>query len=640
MKQTRRHRGRTGHSGIKTVKTLVPESTEVEILLGFYQAQKFKDAEILAQRLVRANPAFALGWQVLGAIFLQTTRLNESLSAMEEAVRLLPRDAAAHSNLATILLELGRLEESVTAFKTAVSINPLMAEGHNNYGNALMALARHKDAKAAFLQAIEINPGYFEAHNNLGNCLRSLGSLKAAEEAYRLAILLEPNYVDAHNNLGNVLQDMGRYEEAITEYRRAIAMRPSYGLAYSNLLYSLNFSDTIPDKVAAFEAKAFGEMLSAAATPKFKHKEESVSFEKLKIGFVSGDFKRHPVGYFLEGLLKHLDKSRFEVVAIPTQAYADDVTLAIKGYASEWLPIYGVDDSKAAKIIHERGIHILIDLSGHTAHNRLGVFAYKPAPVQVSWLGYFATTGLPEIDFFLGDPMMSPEHEAVHFSENVWRLPQTWLCLEPPSEEVSILPIPALHNGYVTFGCFGNLAKIGDAVVETWATILERVPNSKLFLKAKQLTDSAIVESIQGRFLQHGIAADRLILEAPSTRAEYFAAYNRVDVVLDTFPYPGGTTSVDALWMGRAVLTLKGDRFLSHLGESIVTNAGLADWIAHNRVNYVEKATYLASKPEHIASLCENLREKVLKTPIFDTSGFALNFGQTVTEMWKQRPLS
>ena len=238
------------------------------------------------------------------------------------------------------------------------------------------------------------------------------------------------------------------------------------------------------------------------------------------------------------------------------------------------------------------------------------------------------------MDFILGDPHMSPQNERHHFTEKVWSLAETWLCLTPPGQPIQISTLPALTNDYVTFGCLGNLSKMNDQVFKTWSDVLQRVPNSKLFLKSGQLGDPQMIDAVQRRFISQDISADRLILEGPSSRTAYYEAYNRIDMILDTFPYPGGTTSVDALWMGVPVLTLKGDRFLSHLGESIATNAGQTDWIAQDCDDYVNKAIALVSDIQSLAALRGSLRDQVLRTPLFDTQRFARNFGDALWGMY------
>jgi protein O-GlcNAc transferase len=278
---------------------------------------------------------------------------------------------------------------------------------------------------------------------------------------------------------------------------------------------------------------------------------------------------------------------------------------------------------------------VLLDLSGHTAKNRLPMFAWKPAPVQVSWLGYFASTGVAEMDYVIGDAHIAPARDECHFSESICRLPDSYLCFTPPNVAVEPGPLPALGNTQVTFGCFNKLTKMNNAVVALWARVLLAVPHSRLFLKTTQLKDAAICEVTRQEFAAHGIATDRLILEGSSPRAELLAAYQRVDIALDPFPYPGGTTSVEALWMGVPVLTKRGDRFLSHMGESILHNAGLADWIADDDDDYVAKAVAHTADLSRLAALRAGLRQQVLASPLFEAKQFARNFEAAMWGMWQ-----
>lgn len=399
--------------------------------------------------------------------------------------------------------------------------------------------------------------------------------------------------------------------------------------------FNFNYSETFTIDESLNFAKNYGNIVSSISKPKFNSWNIKLNI-KLRIGFVSGDFRNHPVGYFTEGLFKDIDKSLFELIAFTSTSKSDELTERIKPFFNEWLSIYRLSDIDAAKLIHSKSIDILVDLSGHTVYNRLIVFSYKPAPIQISWLGYFNTTGLPEIDYFIGDPYLSPTCENHHFTENIWNLPDSWLCLNPPKEIILISKLPALNNGYITFGCFGNLTKINNTVIKVWTEILNRVSNSKLFLKSKQFNDPIIINKIEKEFYFYGITKERLILESPSSRDEYFDSYNKIDIVLDTFPYSGGTTSIDAIWMGVPVLTLKGDRFLSHLGESIAYNSGQENWIAKDQKDYINKAIAFSSNLKYLSELRYRLRNLVLKTPLFDTKRFANNFGNMLITMSKR----
>ena len=325
-----------------------------------------------------------------------------------------------------------------------------------------------------------------------------------------------------------------------------------------------------------------------------------------------------------------LKSSSIELFAYPTVNEMDAVTSRLKPLFDTWCPLVGINDMEAAKKIHGDGIHILIDLSGHTAKNRLPVFAWKPAPIQVTWLGYFASTGLPEMDYILGDPYVTPHTEAEHFIETIWQLPESYLCFTPPSEDAKIAPLPASINGFITFGCFNRLARMTDEVVAVRAAILHAVPDSKLFLKDKQLDHEAGRNRVLSRFAALDIGADRLILEGRSPRTEYLACYNRVDIALSPFPYGGGATSVEGLWMGVPVITKKGNHFLSHLGESIAHNSGLSDWIAMDEGDYISKAAGFASDLESLSALRRGMREQILNMPLFDAARFAGRFEEAL----------
>jgi predicted O-linked N-acetylglucosamine transferase (SPINDLY family) len=326
----------------------------------------------------------------------------------------------------------------------------------------------------------------------------------------------------------------------------------------------------------------------------------------------------------------------FEVYCYASHRVSDAVTERLRKYVPHWRNVAGMTDSELAERIRKDGIDILIDLSGHTALNRLPVFAWKPAPVQVTWLGYFATTGVRAIDYLIADPLTLPPTEEAYFTENIWRLPETRLCFSDPGIDITPGVLPAQQCGTVTFCCFNDLGKINDGVIALWARVLASVAGSRLLVKAKQLQSAAMRDSLARRFRAAGVPENRLIIEGPSTRADYLAAYRRVDMALDPFPYPGGTTTVEALWMGVPVLTLNGTSFLSRQGVGLLTNAGLEDWIAANQDDYVMRAAAHAQDLGRLASLRSGLRQRVLRSPIFDAPRFAANLETALRDMWRR----
>ena len=384
-------------------------------------------------------------------------------------------------------------------------------------------------------------------------------------------------------------------------------------------------------------ASAFGALAAARVPHPSAGPGPGAANGPIRVGLVSGDLRNHPVGYFLEGVLHKVDPGRVTFLAFPTAESGDELTARIRPRFAVWRPIAGLDDEAAARSIRETGVQILLDLSGHTAGNRLPVFCWRPAPVQAAWLGYFATTGLAEIDYVIADPHVSPPGAPAEFVEQPWLLPNIYYCFTPPAVAVEVSPLPARSTGSITFGCFNTLAKINDAVIATWARLLRAMPGSRLMLKAPPLGDEAVCAGLRARFAAHGIAGERLLLEQASTRAEYLRAHHRVDVALDPFPFPGGTTSFEALWMGVPVLTRTGDRFLSRVGETIMRNAGLPDWVAGDEDDYVERAIRLTADLDRLARLRHALRARVLASPLFDASRFARQFEDAMAGMWARR---
>jgi predicted O-linked N-acetylglucosamine transferase (SPINDLY family) len=352
---------------------------------------------------------------------------------------------------------------------------------------------------------------------------------------------------------------------------------------------------------------------------------------------VSGDLHSHPVGYFIEGLLAHLDRRRLELVGYPTAVHSDELTARLRRRLDYWKAIVGLSDQAAAERIHADGIDILIDLAGHTAHNRLPVFAFKPAPVQVTWLGYFATTGLSQMDYLLADPVSVPLAHQGHFSETIWYLPDTRLCFTAPQVELPVVPLPALaRGGRVMFGNFQNLAKLGDEVLARWAAILAGCPGAWLRLQNKQLADAGVREQLRQRLRSAGIDPQRVAMHGPQQRQAYLAAYGEVDIVLDSFPYPGGTTTCEALWMGVPTVTLAGERLIARQGASLLSAAGLADWVAATPAEYVDKALSFARDLPALAGLRARLRAQMLASPLCDAPRFARHFESALWAMWQR----
>jgi predicted O-linked N-acetylglucosamine transferase (SPINDLY family) len=572
-----------------------------------------------------------------GLALLQAGRLADAAAALRQILAVQPNHADALHLLGLVAYHEGRYGEAVDLIMAALTYHASEIF-YGNLGNAFAAQGKQAAAIECFRQAISLKADYVQAHNNLGNMLREQGDLTGAVRCFRTVIALKPDYAEAHNNLANALVDLGDLDAAIRAYRDAIALKPDLLEARSNLLFILSYREDLDQAAYLAEAVEFGRIATAGATPWRNWLTSTDVAERqapLRVGLVSGDLKTHPTGHFLESILAHIDRSRIELVAYPTRRLEDALTARIKPYFSAWTPLAALNDEQAAARIRDDRIDLLLDLSGHMNFNRLPLFAWRPAPVQASWLGYFASTGLPAIDYLLGDPHVLPPGEQAYYTERLRRLPDSYLCFTPPTERVHIGPSPLATQGHVTFGCFNHLMKMNDSVVDVWARIVHAVPGSRLFLKAKQLDDVPTRETTLARFAARGIDASRLILEGRSPRADYLAAYNRIDIALSPFPYPGGTTSVEGLWMGVPVVCRQGDRFLSNICTSMLHSAGLPEWIAKDNEEYVAKAVAFAADAPRLAALRTSLRESLLASPLCDAARYARNLESAFESMWR-----
>jgi protein O-GlcNAc transferase len=623
--------------------TASSEYLQQEALELIARGNALEDTGELAQalelygRAIDLAPGLARGHLNRGNALLACGDLDGAWNAFTTALKLDPSYAGAHFNLGNTCARLGRLDAAQAAYIQAIALNSNFADAEVALGAVLDDQGQFEKACVHYRRAIAIQPQYAQAHCNLGKSLKELGQFEAAVVSYQRAVEIDPTYAEGHSNLGGVLKDLGRLQEAQACYHRALELKPDFPDAHSNLLFLLNYGDDEPASPQLSQAQQYGEQV-ARRTIQYTRWNQSAAPERcLRVGFVSGDFRDHPVSYFFESVLGALVKgagARMQCVAYCNHVQNDQVTQRLRPLFHSWHLTTGLSDSVLAQRLHEDAIDILIDLSGHTAHNRLPVFAAKPAPVQVSWLGYFGTTGVAAIDYLIADPWTLPPSEECNFTEKIWRLPETRLCFTPPIFSVELTPPPVLRTACLTFGCFNNLSKMTGQVVALWARVLAAVPDSRLFLKSPQLKEASVQRYVRETFAAHGIEPERLILEGLSSRAEYLGCYQRVDIALDPFPYTGGTTTVEALWMGVPVLTLQGERFLSRQGVGLLMNAGLPEWIASNPEDYVLRAARHAGDLQALARLRGVLRQQVLASPIFNATDFAHHFEAALRGMW------
>jgi protein O-GlcNAc transferase len=602
----------------------------------YHNAGQLKKAEAVCQEILAEDPRHTNANHMLGVMEHRAGRSAHGAELIARATRANPNVAQYHSDLGAALRSDGRAGEAIASFRAAISLKPDFAPAHGNLGNALAADGRLEEAVACYRKSLELNPGGISVLHNLATALKDLGELQEALECYERVLALKPEHFKAHSNLGTVYAALGRKDEAAAQFRLAFANNPDFLTVYQGLLFDQNYvAESDPHELLA-AAQQFAESISAKVALTTSHGNNADPDRPLRVGLVSGDLGNHVVGRFLEGPLREIDPEKIRLFAYMTSKVDDGMTANFKQIIPEWRLATAMNDAELASAIAADEIDILVDLAGYTGFNRLPVFARKPAPVQVSWLGYSGTTGFSTIDYILGDRWVIPEGEQDQFAEMPWRMPDSYLCYTPNSGLGEVAPPPALSAGHVTFGCFNNLSKVSSATVRCWAKVLHAVPNSRLTLRYAPEQQSRVAERIAETFAGLGIGGDRLEF-SPRTDdfAKHMNGFGKIDIALDPFPYVGTTTTCDTLSMGVPVLTLKGDRFIAHVGESILHNVGLEDWIAASPDEYVAKAVAFAADLQGLATLRATLRQRFFASPVCDAPRFARNLEVAFAGMWR-----
>lgn len=585
------------------------------------------------------------------------------------AVEAHPEDAELQYRLGEALEQLNQRHEAEECYRKALVLRPGYALAANNLGQLLAARAAYKESESLYRQALSQEIDYFDPHINLGHLLVETNRFLEAEYYYRRAVSLQPDSAIANDRLSQVIRRQGRNLEArdwamrATEldpnnpsawtslaltylhvgdlkgaedaYKSAIACSPIYKAAWQGLLLLSNYRAGEQSEVFQLHRRFADTLLSSVSGTAYPNPPEPG--RRLRVGFVSGDLRRHSVSYFVEGVLNCLDRKQFQLWAYFNFPAPDQRTEELQSLFYGWRNIFGFSDEEVVSHIRDDRIDILIDLSGHTSHNRLAVFAAKPAPVQVTWVGYPNTTGLPQIDYRLTDGIVDPIGAADDcYAEKLWRLPASFLCYTPPAAAPAVTSAPCISRGYITFGSFNSRIKIGDACLKLWAKVLVALPDARLILKSVFGFDEEVArEELREQFVRLGIASERLsILPAKGAVDEHLALYGEVDIALDTFPYHGTTTTCEALWMGVPVVTRVGDRHASRVGASIMSNSGLHDLIAHSDDEFVDIACQLASDFETLATIRSALRGVVLSSRLLDKHAMARDVSVALHGMW------
>lgn len=611
----------------------------IQLALQHHRAGRLSEADVMYRQALGVDPNNVDALHLSGVLASQSRNFDLAVSLIRRAIKLNPRVPDFYGNLGIALHEAGKPDEAVASYQKALKLKPDYADAHYNLGNVFKDLGRLDEAASCYHRALAIKPAYVEACNNLGMVSRMSGRPGAAIEHLQRALALRPDYAIAQNNLGNALRDQGRLDEAIDFYRQALTSQPDFIEAHGNLLFTLN---AVPDwsPEAIFEEhRNFARMhCGQFEGHKSLHPNDRDPKCTLKIGYLSPDFRDHPVASFIEPVLARHDSARFELFGYSSQARGDGTTARLKQYFRHWRDIGGKSDEQAANLIRADEIDILVDLAGHTAGGRVPVFARKPAPIQVSWIGYPNTTGLSAMDYRFTDGFADPVGTTEKFhTEILLRLPGGFLCYMPPAACPDVAPPPVLRNGHITFGSFNNFAKVTHEVVALWAELLRAVPDSRLLIKYNGLDEPAMRQRLLDEFAGLGVDGSRLDLRGrtPSHFA-HLQCYDEVDIALDSFPYNGTTTTCEALWMGVPVVVLAGQTHASRVGVSLATNSGLPELVADTRQQYVEIAASLAAGTDRLAQLRVSLRQRLALSPLLNAADFTGNIEAAYRTIWQE----
>jgi protein O-GlcNAc transferase len=621
---------------VRRAVALKPMRSAYHTNLGVILATQGRNEEsaVAFRQSLALKPGQASAWNNLGNVLRNQGKLDDAIAAYRQVLNVDINNPEVHYNLANVLSERGDYEEAISGFRRSIALRPGYAEAYNNLGGVLHSAGQLDEAIIAFDQSLRLNPNNAKAHYNKGFALQTQGRADEALRCYRRALALRPDYAEAYNNLGNVLHETGELDEAMASYQQAIVVRPGHAKAHGNIIQLMNYRQTAGAAVIAEEVRRWNEQhvrpLKKLIVP---HDNDPNPNRRLRIGYVSSDFRDHVSAFFLDPLLRSHDHQKFEIFCYSQAPSTDGYTQRFTQYADRWRDTLRLGEEQLAEQIRRDRIDILVDLKLHTQENRLLVFARKPAPIQLSWLGYPGSSGVETIDYRFTDRFLESNVAASNEGEQPIVLPDCFWCYDPLASEPDVNELPALAGGPVTFGCLNSFSKVSDKILDIWIRLLLEYPNSRLMMLVPQgPTRQKLVE----KFAKAGVDVLRLELLNRHSRPDYLRLYHRVDLALDTLPYNGHTTTLDALWMGVPVVTLPGDSPVGRGGLSILSNLGMTDWIAGDADQYIAIAKGWAGDLPKLAEVRRGLRPKLMSSPLTDAKRFAGNFESAYREIWKK----
>jgi len=624
-----------GLGSFQQAVALNPDYAEAHHRLGNAWNRRGQSDKAVAsfQRALALKPGFAAAHQGLGNTRQIQGLLVEAAACYKRALDCDPESADAHYDLGNILGSMGRIDEAIACYHRALALNPDMPAAHNNLGSLWLNGRQFEAAIACYQRVVALRPNVPEFHHNLGTAFLCKGMLDDAQARFLRALTLNSSLVQAHIGLGNVWKERGDIEQAVACYGQALAVDPRNRIARDNLIYLLQFHPRHDAQRILREGRQWEALHGEPAASPFKpHNNVRDSERRLRIGYVSPDFVRHPVGRFMLPLLASHDRTLFQTYCYANVTFPDDMTHRLRGHADVWRNIVAMGDEQAAQLIRDDEIDILVDLSMHMCDNRLLIFTRRPAPVLVTYLAYAGGTAVGGMDYRLTDAHLDPdEAQDGDYLEKSVRLAGGYWCYAPDDAAPLVGELPAIRNGWITLGCLNNFCKLSPSAVQAMVEVLKRLPRARLLLVAP-LGDRR--DRLLDLIRREGISSERLELVGRVSAAEYFQTYNRMDIALDPFPYAGGTTTCDALWMGVPVVTLAGTSAVGRAGVSLLSNVGMPELIAGDVEAYVRIAVDLAGDLPRLAGLRATLRERMGKAPLMDAGRFTRGIEQAYRQMW------
>lgn len=579
------------------------------------------------------NPT-AEAHSILGIVKAMHGDYQASVEHHEQARAMKPYDSTALMHIADAYKKMRNLPAAEKHYLQAIESEPHIWQNHLNLGVFYWENGQLDRSLEAYNQALKMNPKSPHILTCIGMVHMDKVNFAEAKSVFEKILEIDPDHSQTHLALGNIMMSQGDANGAKQHYQRAYADTNS-AIAHSNYLFIMHYDPTVTARDIYQESLKWAKNYTSHITP-LQHSNDRDPERRLRVGYVSGDLRVHPVTSYLEPVMKSHDKSKVEIFCYANQQRNDEVTQRYMSYADHWRNIYQLSDVAAAHIIQEDKIDILIDLSGHTENSRVVMFARKPAPIQATWIGYFNTTGLEAMDYIITDCHLLPPEDEHLYTEKPMRLPHSGAVYQMRDLSTEVNALPALTNGYVTFGCFNAIGKLTPDVIALWAEILKQSPDSKLFLKNQGFNAEDVRESYRAQFQKHGIDASRISFAGFSPKNEYMAEYHKVDIGLDPFPYNGATTTLDSLAMGVPMVSLKGDRLIAHIGESLLAKVGLEDFIAPTKEAYIQKAVAFAKDIPKLANIRATLRQTMIDSPMTNPETFTRGLEDAFRTAWRE----